>query len=465
MDNKGNKGNNSPRERLGSRLGFILLSAGCAIGVGNVWKFPTITGQNGGGIFVLIYLVFLAIIGVPVLTMEFSMGRAAQKSPVKMYGELTPNSKKWRLHGYACLAGNVILMMFYTAVTAWMLRYFVYMVSGKFSGLDKVGVEGVFGEMLGETWLMVLFVAVVVLIGFGVCALGVQKGLERVSKFMMLALLGIMAVLVINSFTLDGAAEGLKFYLLPSAERLKEEGVLNVIVAAMNQAFFTLSLGIGAMAIFGSFIGKERALMGEAVNVTLLDTSVALMSGLIIFPACFTYGVEVGAGPGLIFQTLPNVFNNMWGGRVFGSLFFIFMSFAALSTILAVFQNILSCTEELFGWSRGKACVIDGVALLMLSLPCVFGYNLWSSFQPLGAGTAVLDLEDYVVSNILLPLGSLIFIIYCTSKRGWGWDKFIAEANTGKGLKVRKCFRIYMKYALPLIVGAILVIGIVTPFI
>ena len=460
-----NNDNRSPRERLGSRLGFILLSAGCAIGVGNVWKFPTITGQNGGGIFVLIYLVFLAIMGIPVLAMEFSMGRAAQKSPVKMYHVLTPSKKNWRLHGYLCLAGNVILMMFYTAVTAWMLRYFVYMVSGKFVGLDKTGVEAVFGEMLGDTWMMILFVAAVVLIGFGVCAIGVQKGVERVSKGMMIALLGIMAVLAINSFTLDGASEGLKFYLLPSLDNLLENGVFNVIVAAMNQAFFTLSLGIGSMAIFGSFIGKERALMGEAVNVTLLDTSVALISGLIIFPACFTYGVEVSAGPGLIFQTLPNVFNNMWGGRIWGSLFFIFMSFAALSTILAVFQNILSCTQELFGWEKKKACLIDGIAIMLLSLPCVFGYNLWSSFAPFGAGSAVLDLEDYVVSNILLPLGALIFVIYCTSKRGWNWDNFMAEANTGKGIKVRRWMKVYMKYVLPLIIATILVIGVITPFI
>lgn len=457
--------NNSQRERLGSRLGFILISAGCAIGVGNVWKFPTITGQNGGGIFVLIYLVFLALMGIPVLTIEFSMGRAAQKSPVRMYHALTPSKKKWRFHGYVCLAGNILLMMFYTSVTAWMLRYFVYTSTGKFSGLDKQGVENVFGEMLGDTGIMVLFVAIVVILGFGICAFSLQKGLERVSKFMMIALLAIMAVLAVNSFTLDGASEGLKFYLLPSVEKLTENGVLNVVVAAMNQAFFTLSLGIGAMAIFGSFIGKERSLMGEALNVTILDTSVALISGLIIFPACFTYDVEVGAGPGLIFQTLPHVFNNMWGGRVWGSLFFIFMSFAAFSTILAVFQNILSCTQELFGWEKKKACIIDAAAILALSLPCIFGYNIWSSFQPLGAGTSVLDLEDYIVSNILLPLGSLIFVIYCTNKKGWGWDNFLSEANEGKGLKVRRWMRIYIKYVLPILMSVILIIGIISPII
>lgn len=460
MDNK------SPRERLGSRLGFILLSAGCAIGIGNVWKFPTITGQNGGGIFVLIYIAFLLIMGIPVMTMEFAMGRAAQKSPVRMYDELTPEKKMWRPHGYACLAGNVILMMFYTSVSAWMLQYFFFTATGKFEGMTSVSeVSGVFGEMLGNPWIMMAFVAVVVLIGFGVCAIGLQKGLERVTKWMMLALLGIMVILAIRSFTLDGASEGLKFYLVPSVDRLLEQGVFNVVVAAMNQAFFTLSLGIGSMAIFGSFIGKDRSLMGEGINVAILDTSVALMSGLIIFPACFTYDVEVTAGPSLIFQTLPHVFNNMWGGRVFGSMFFIFMCFAALSTVLAVFQNILSCTQELFGWERKQACLIDGVIMFALSVPCILGYNILSSFQPLGAGSAVLDLEDYIVSNILLPLGSLIIVLYCTNKKGWGWDNFIAEANTGKGFKVRRWMRIYMKFVLPLIMAAILVIGVVSPFI
>lgn len=456
----------SPRERLGSRLGFILLSAGCAIGVGNVWKFPTVAGQNGGALFVLIYLVFLAIMGIPVLTMEFSMGRAAQKSPVKMYHALTPKKKGWRIHGYLCLAGNVILMMFYTCVSAWMLRYFVYMVSGKFSGLDKAGVESVFGEMLSEPWMMILFVAIVVIIGFGVCAIGVQKGLERVSKILMLALLGIMVILAVNSLTLSGAGEGLSFYLRPDFTPLSNvKSASNVVVAAMNQAFFTLSLGIGSMAIFGSFIGKDRALMGEAINVTVLDTSVAFISGLIIFPACFTYGVDVAAGPALIFQTLPHVFNNMWGGRVWGSLFFIFMSFAALSTVLAVFQNILSCTEELFGWSKKKACLIDGIAMFLLSIPCILGYNVWSAFKPFGENTAVLDLEDYIVSNILLPLGALIIVVFCTwSKHGWGWNSFTAEANTGKGVKLRRWMRVYMKFVLPIIIGVILVIGIITPF-
>lgn len=454
------------RERLSSRLGFILLSAGCAIGVGNVWKFPTVTGQNGGGLFVLIYVLFLVIMGIPVMTMEFSMGRASQKSPVKMYGELTPEKKIWRPHGYACLIGNVILMMFYTVVSAWMLQYFFFTVTGKFSGMQTASeVSGVFGDMLANPLMLMLFVGIVVVIGFGVCAIGVQKGLERVTKWMMLALLGIMVVLAIRGFTLDGAADGLKFYLVPNFDAFKTPGdVFNVIVAAMNQAFFTLSLGIGSMAIFGSFIGKDRTLMGEGINVAILDTSVAIMSGLIIFPACFTYDVEVSAGPSLIFQTLPHVFNNMWGGRIFGSLFFIFMSFAALSTVLAVFQNILSCTEELFGWSKKKACLIDGIAIFVLSIPCILGFNLLSSFQPLGAGSGVLDLEDYIVSNILLPLGALIIVLFCTTKKGWGWDNFVAEANTGKGFKVKKWMRLYMKYVLPIIIGAILIIGVISPF-
>ena len=454
------------RERLSSRLGFILLSAGCAIGVGNVWKFPTVTGQNGGGLFVLIYVLFLVIMGIPVMTMEFSMGRASQKSPVKMYGELTPEKKIWRPHGYACLIGNVILMMFYTVVSAWMLQYFFFTVTGKFSGMQTASeVSGVFGDMLANPLMLMLFVGIVVVLGFGVCAIGVQKGLERVTKWMMLALLGIMVVLAIRGFTLDGAADGLKFYLVPNFDAFKTPGdVFNVIVAAMNQAFFTLSLGIGSMAIFGSFIGKDRTLMGEGINVAILDTSVAIMSGLIIFPACFTYDVEVSAGPSLIFQTLPHVFNNMWGGRIFGSLFFIFMSFAALSTVLAVFQNILSCTEELFGWSKKKACLIDGIAIFVLSIPCILGFNLLSSFQPLGAGSGVLDLEDYIVSNILLPLGALIIVLFCTTKKGWGWDNFVAEANTGKGFKVKKWMRLYMKYVLPIIIGAILIIGVISPF-
>lgn len=459
---------NNQRERLGSRLGFILLSAGCAIGIGNVWKFPTVTGANGGGFFVLFYILFLVIMGLPVMTMEFSLGRASQKSPVRLYHELTPKKKGWRAHGYAAFAGNVILMMFYTSVSAWMLCYFVYMVSGKFANVSSIeGMKEIYSGMVGNPYLMLGFVALVVVVGFLVCSFDLQKGLERVTKWMMLALLGLMIVLVINSFTLDGAKEGLAFYLVPNLDNFLDpahNGVWGVIVAAMNQAFFTLSLGIGSMAIFGSFLSKDRALLGESVNIALLDTAVAVMSGLIIFPACFTFGVDVGGGPPLIFETLPLVFANMAGGRFFGALFFLFLSFAAMSTVFAVFQNILSCSQELFGWKKKKACLIDGVCMLALSVPCILGYNAWSGLS-LGSLSSVLDLEDYIVSNILLPAGALTFVLYCTSRRGWGWDNFMAEANTGKGLKIRKWMYGYMKYGLPVIIGVILVLGIVNPFI
>ncbi|MBR2024393.1 MAG: sodium-dependent transporter [Clostridia bacterium] len=459
------------REKLGSRLGFILLSAGCAIGIGNVWKFPYVTGENGGGIFVLIYLVFLVIMGIPILSMEFSMGRSARKSPVKMYQQLRPDKKAFKYHGYVMLIGNIVLMMFYTSVTGWMLCYFVYMLTGKFSNVsgDSViqnqYVTNVFGDILNNPALMILFVAIVVVVGFLVCSFNMQKGLEKVTKVMMIALLGLIIVLVIHSLTLDGAKEGLKFYLLPSIDKVKEVGLINVIVAAMNQAFFTLSLGIGSMAIFGSFIDKERTLLGESINVASLDTIVAVMSGLIIFPACFTYNIEVDAGPNLIFVTLPHVFMNMAGGRIWGTLFFLFMSFAALSTIFAVFQNILSCVQELTNFSKIKTCIICGIGIFVLSIPCVLGFNLWSNFQPFGSSTGVLDLEDYLVSNILLPIGSLVITIFCTQKFGWGFDKYMDEANQGKGVKVQKWLRFYMSYILPVIVGIIAVISIITPFV
>ncbi|MBE6624653.1 MAG: sodium-dependent transporter [Ruminococcaceae bacterium] len=463
------------RERLGSRLGFILISAGCAIGIGNVWKFPTVAAQNGGGIFVLIYLVFLAIMGIPIMTMEFSVGRASQASPVRMYQKLKPEDKKWRAHGYASLVGNIILMMFYTSVTGWMLQYFVYMLTGKFEGMNTVEVNAVYDNMLSSPWILILFVAIVCVLGFLVCSFNMQKGLEKVTKIMMVALLALIIVLAIHSFTLPKAGEGLKFYLLPSIENVKRVGFLNVVVAAMNQAFFTLSLGIGSMAIFGSFIGKDRSLLGESVNIACLDTFVAITSGLIIFPAFFTYmgdGVlpteqilAQTAGPGLIFKTLPNVFINMHGGRIWGTLFFLFMSFAAFSTILAVFQNIMSCVQELTGWSKRKTCLICGVGMLILSIPCVLGFNVLSGFHPLGAGSVVLDLEDYIVSNILLPLGSLVFVLFCTNKFGWGFDNFMEEANLGKGLKIKKWMKYYMRYVLPVIVGVLFVYGAISPFI
>ena len=447
------------REHLGSRLGFLLLSAGCAIGIGNVWKFPWMTGQYGGGAFVLIYLLFLLVLGVPVLTMEFAMGRAAQKSPLKMYQALKPGSK-WGWHGYVCLLGNVMLMMFYTTVAGWMLQYFVDTARGVFVGLDTAAVEAKFGEMLASPGKMTVYMAIVVVLGFSIISIGIQKGLERVTKVMMMALIVLMFLLSLHSMTLSGGGAGLRFYLVPDFDRMLEIGVGNVIVGAMNQSFFTLSLGIGAMAIFGSYIGKERALMGEAVRVSLLDTMVALCSGLIIFPACFAYGVDVNSGPALIFMTLPNVFNHIALGRFWGSLFFLFMTFAAFSTVLAVFENIVCCVGELTLWSRKKACLICCIGIFLLSLPCLLGYNLWSGVRPI-AGHDILDSEDFMVSNVMLPLGSALFVLFCTVRYGWGWKNFMAEANEGTGLKVAQWMRPYMTYVLPVIVLVIFIIGLV----
>ena len=449
------------REQLGSRLGFILLSAGCAIGIGNVWKFPYMVGQYGGGAFVLIYLFFLVILGIPVMTMEFAMGRAGQRSPARLYQQLEPKGSKWHLHGYVAMAGNYILMMFYTSVAGWMLDYFVRTAGGQFVGADTDGVAAQFSQMLGDPLRMTLFMGIIVVLGFLVCSFSLQKGLERITKWMMVALLVIMVVLAINSVCTAGGSQGLRFYLVPDLARMKKVGIGNVVAGAMNQAFFTLSLGIGAMAIFGSYIGKERALMGESARVAALDTLVALCSGLIIFPACFAYGVQPDSGPSLIFITLPNIFNHMPLGRVWGSLFFVFMSFAAFSTVLGVFENIVSCTMDLSGWSRKKACLFNGILMLLLSMPCVLGFNVLSNFQPVGPGTGVLDLEDFVVSNLLLPLGSLIFIFFCTSRYGWGWKNFTKEANTGKGLKVQRWMRGYMCYVLPVLVAVILVLGLI----
>ena len=447
------------REHLGSRLGFLLLSAGCAIGIGNVWKFPWMTGQYGGGAFVLIYLLFLLVLGVPVLTMEFAMGRAAQKSPLKMYQALKPGCK-WGWHGYVCLLGNVMLMMFYTTVAGWMLQYFVDTARGVFVGLDTAAVEAKFGEMLASPGKMTVYMAIVVVLGFSIISIGIQKGLERVTKVMMMALIVLMFLLSLHSMTLSGGGAGLRFYLVPDFDRMWEIGVGNVIVGAMNQSFFTLSLGIGAMAIFGSYIGKERALMGEAVRVSLLDTMVALCSGLIIFPACFAYGVDVNSGPALIFMTLPNVFNHIALGRFWGSLFFLFMTFAAFSTVLAVFENIVCCVGELTLWSRKKTCLICCVGIFLLSLPCLLGYNLWSGVRPI-AGHDILDSEDFMVSNVMLPLGSALFVLFCTVRYGWGWKNFMAEANEGTGLKVAQWMRPYMTYVLPVIVLVIFIIGLV----
>lgn len=452
------------RERLGSRLGFILLSAGCAIGIGNVWKFPYMAGQYGGGAFVLLYLFFLVIMGIPVMAIEFSLGRASQKSPVRLYQQLEPRGSKWHLHGYAAMAGNYLLMMFYTTVAGWMIQYFVSTASGKFSGLNPEQVGQAFGEVCANPTTMMAYTILVVAVGFFVCSFSLQKGLERVTKYMMLALLAIMVLLAVHSFTMEGAAEGLTFYLKPDLEKMREVGVGSVVMGAMNQAFFTLSLGIGAMAIFGSYLGKERSLLGESVNVAILDTFVALTSGLIIFPACFTYNVEVGSGPRLIFVTLPNVFNNMSLGNLWGGMFFLFMTFAALSTVFAVFENILACCMDLFGWSRKKACVINCIALILLSLPCALGFNVLSGIHPLGGSTNLMDLEDFLVSNLLLPLGSVLFILFATSKQGWGWKNFMEEANAGKGLKVKNWMRGYITYVLPVIMLVIFVIGLISYF-
>ena len=449
------------REKLGSRLGFILLSAGCAIGIGNVWKFPYMAGQYGGAAFVLFYVLFLVILGLPIMTMEFSVGRASQKSPVRAYHVLEKPGQKWHIHGYLCLIGNYLLMMFYTSVAGWMIHYFYLTATGAFVGKDAAGVGAMFGQMLANPLVTGGLMVLVVVVGFVINSFGLQKGLERITKIMMLALLALIILLAIHSLTLDGAKEGLSFYLLPDFERMMEVGLGATIVGAMNQSFFTLSLGIGAMAIFGSYINKDRALLGEAVNVAVLDTFVAITSGLIIFTACFTFGVQADSGPNLIFITLPNVFNNMALGRLWGSLFFIFMTFAAFSTILAVFENIISCCMDLTGASRKKVALANIFIVIALSLPCVLGYNLLSGFQPFGEGSAVLDLEDFLVSNIWLPLGSLVYLLFCTSRYGWGWKNFTREANTGSGLKMKgNAMRIYATYILPLIVLAIFLIGL-----
>lgn len=450
------------RDKLGSRLGFILLSAGCAIGIGNVWKFPYVVGQNGGGLFVLIYLFFLVILGIPVLTMEFSIGRAAQKSPAKMYEQLEPKGSKWHLHGKVSLIGCYLLMMFYTTVAGWMLKFFVSTASGEIVGMDTAAVENHFNvDVLGDPVSLIVYMGIVVAIGVAVCLIGVQNGLENVTKIMMLALLAIMVVLAVNSFTMPGGAEGLSFYLLPDFSAIEKVGITNILVSAMNQAFFTLSIGMGSMAIFGSYIGKDRSLLGESVNVALLDTFVAVASGLIIFPACSAYGVDVTSGPKLLFITLPNIFNNIPLGRLWGSLFFVFLSFAALSTVLAVFECIIANTMDLWGLSRKKACIINGILLFLLSVPCCLGFNVLGGFQPLGAGSTILDLEDTAVSNFILPLGSLVFILFCVTKKGWGWDNFVNEANTGKGLKIKRFMKGYMTYVLPVLVMFVFIMGLV----
>lgn len=448
------------RETFGSRLGFILVSAGCAIGLGNVWKFPYITGKFGGAAFILIYLVFLFALGLPIMVCEFSVGRGSRLSTAKAFHKLEKDGANFHKFSYMSMVGTYLLMMFYTMVAGWMMYYCFGTAMGKFQGSAKE-VEGYFSGLQADAGTMTLWMVIVVILSFGICSLGVQKGLERITKVMMICLIVLIVVLAVNSITLDGAAEGVKFYLIPNFDNIREVGWGNVIFAALSQAFFTLSIGQGSMEIMGSYLDKNRSIMGETIHITLLDTFVALMAGLIIIPACFAFGVEPGAGPGLIFITLPNVFNQMTGGRLWGTLFFLFMSFAALSTVVAVFESILSFGMDLWGWSRKKAVVINIVLVIILSLPAVLGFNVLSGIQPLGAGSNIMDLEDFIVSNNVLPLGSLVFIVFCTTKKGWGWDNFIREANTGQGRKFTKSswMRLYMQVVIPAIVAFIFIKG------
>ncbi len=452
------------RERLASRIGFILLSAGCAIGLGNVWRFPYVAGKSGGGLFVLAYLACLALLGIPVLVMEFAAGRAARRSIAKLHEALVPEKRAWRIHGACGFAANLVLMMFYTVVTGWMLIYFCRMAAGRFAGLDAAGVGAAFGAMLGEPLTMHAATAAVVVVAAVVCAAGLQKGLERVTKVLMACLLSLIFVLAARSLMLPGAWKGVAFFLVPDFADVREIGVARVVVEAMNQSFFSLSLGIGAMAIFGSYLERRRALLGEAIHVAILDTGVAIAAGLIIIPACFAFGIEPGQGPGLVFVTLPNVFNSMPLGRLWGSLFFLFMSFAALTTVLAVFENVVACVMDYTGFGRRRACRACGVALLFLSLPCVLGFNVWSAFKPFGEGSCVLDFEDFVVSDVFLPLGAIAFALFCCHRYGWGWERFLAEANAGEGRRFPSWLRLYCAYVVPLVVVAIFALGLLRRF-
>lgn len=440
------------REQFKSRIGFLLLSAGCAIGIGNVWRFPYVVGQNGGGIFVFFYLIFLLLIGVPILSMEFSVGRASAKSPVKAYQALEKPGQKWHLHGYVGLLGNFCLMIYYTTVSGWMLNYFYKFLTGGFTGVKTTQVANVFQNVLSSPSQNVFWMVLVVIIGMLVCSMGLQNGVERITKVMMVGLLGLIVVLAVHGLTLDNAMEGVKFYLYPDFNKIKHIGLLNVIVAAMNQSFFTLSIGIGSMAIFGSYLKKDKTLLGEAVNVAVLDTFVAIVAGLIIFPACFSFGVNPDSGPSLIFITLPNVFLSMTGGRIWGALFFLFMAFASLSTVIAVFENIIACTMELWNFTRKKSVIINLILITVCSLPCALGFNVLSFLQPLGSGSTILDLEDFVVSNLLLPLGSLVYLLFCTSRLGWGFKNYQTEANMGDGAKIQNWMQGYLTIILPIAV-------------
>lgn len=453
------------REKFGSRLGFILISAGCAIGLGNVWRFPYIVGQYGGAAFILIYLLFLIIFGLPIMTMEFAVGRASQKSIADSFRALEPKGSKWHGFGWVGMAGNYLLMMFYTTVTGWMFAYFFKTLRGDFVGQTAVQISAQFEALTADPYIVVGFMILSVALGFLICSLGLKRGVEKITKVMMLALLAIIALLAIRAVTLPGAGKGLRYYLVPDFKKMMKVGLSEVIFAALGQAFFTLSLGMGSMAIFGSYIGKDKRLLGESISIAALDTFVAIFAGLIIIPSCFAYDVNPGAGPGLIFQTLPNIFNSMPGGRIWGALFFVFMIFAAMSTVIAVFENIIAFPMDLWGWSRKKACLVNLFLVAALSLPCALGFNVFSGFMPFGEGTTVLDLEDFIISNNILPIGSLVYVLFCSwKKRGWGWDNFLEEANTGSGVKFPSWLRGYVKYVLPIILIVIWVQGYISKF-
>lgn len=449
------------REKFSSRLGFILISAGCAIGLGNVWRFPYLVGQNGGAAFILIYLFFLVMLGIPIMTSEFAVGRGSRLSVASSFKALEPPGKKWHLYSYLGMAGNYLLMMFYTVISGWIFAYIVKMLKGDFVGMDAAGVQSQFNTMVADPWVQILCLVIVVLLGFGICSLGLKNGVEKITKVMMVLLIVLMVALAIHSVTLKGAGEGLRYYLVPDFSKIAERGVATVLFDAMGQAFFTLSIGMGSMAIFGSYMEKDKRILGEAINITALDTFVAVMAGLIILPACSASGVPMDAGPSLIFVTLPNIFNTMPLGQLWGALFFVFMLFAALSTLVAVFENILSFGMDLWGWSRKKACLINLIAILVLSLPALLGSNVWSGVQILGM--SITDFEDFLVSNNILPIGSIVYVLFCVSKRGWGWKNFLQEANTGEGMKFPN-IRIYMKYVIPIVVLYIFIQGYIGKF-
>lgn len=452
------------RERFASRLGFILIAAGCSIGLGDVWRFPYITGQYGGGIFVLIYLLCIVVLGIPIMTMELAVGRASQKSIATSFKDMERDGQKWHLIGYAGILGNYLLMMFYTTIAGWMLAYFYKFLLGQFNGLNTQQVGQVFTDLLDNPLAMILWMVITTVFCFGVCSLGLQEGVEKVTKVMMTLLFALIIMLIIKAVTLPNAGEGLKFYLLPDFQRMQEIGLWETVFAAMSQAFFTLSLGVGSMAIFGSYISKQRSLFGESINIATLDTALSLLAGLIIFPACFAFGVDPGEGPGLVFVTLPNIFNAMGGGQIWGALFFLFMTFAAYSTVIAVFENIIAFGMDLWGWSRQKSALINTFLMIILALPCILGFNVLKGFQPLGEGTMVLDLEDFILSYNLLPLGSLVYLLFCVTRFGWGFDNYLKEVNTGEGIKLPRAFKPYFQWVLPVIILIVLIQGYINFF-